>query len=89
MVTRPARDPDGQCVLAVLLPISYIECCVQVSSARMAKLADALASGASGREVVQVQVLFRAQKPQMPPVLEVAFLFLCCYLNLTRVDSLQ
>ena len=26
----------------------------------MAKLADALASGASGREVVQVQVLFRA-----------------------------
>ena len=28
----------------------------------MAKLADALASGASGREVVQVQVLFRAQK---------------------------
>ncbi len=28
----------------------------------MAKLADALASGASGREVVQVQVLFRAHK---------------------------
>ena len=28
--------------------------------ARMAKLADALASGASGRKVVQVQVLFRA-----------------------------
>jgi hypothetical protein len=27
----------------------------------MAKLADALASGASGREVVQVQVLFRAR----------------------------
>lgn len=31
-----------------------------VLDARMAKLADALASGASGREVVQVQVLFRA-----------------------------
>ena len=30
--------------------------------ARMVKLADTLASGASGREVVQVQVLFRAQK---------------------------
>ena len=32
----------------------------RTSVARMAKLADALASGASGREVVQVQVLFRA-----------------------------
>jgi hypothetical protein len=32
----------------------------EFSNARMAKLADALASGASGREVVQVQVLFRA-----------------------------
>ena len=32
----------------------------------MAKLADALASGASGRKVVQVQVLFRAlQRPHM------------------------
>ena len=33
-----------------------------VFDARMAKLADALASGASGREVVQVQVLFRAHR---------------------------
>ncbi len=31
------------------------------SLARMAKLADALASGASGRKALQVQVLFRAQ----------------------------
>jgi hypothetical protein len=30
------------------------------SFARMAELADALALGASGREAVQVQVLFRA-----------------------------
>ena len=32
----------------------------------MAKLADALASGASGRKVVQVQVLFRAQRERNP-----------------------
>jgi hypothetical protein len=43
--------------------------------ARMAKLADALASGASGREVVQVQVLFRALETKMLPVFWVAFLF--------------
>jgi hypothetical protein len=43
-------------------------------NARMAKLADALASGASGRKVVQVQVLFRALGTKMPPVVWVAFL---------------
>jgi hypothetical protein len=34
------------------------------SIARMAELADALASGASVREDVQVQVLFRAQNSE-------------------------
>ena len=41
----------------------------------MAKLADALASGASGRKVVQVQVLFRARNQKATPIFGVAFLF--------------
>jgi hypothetical protein len=39
----------------------------------MAKLADALASGASGREVVQVQVLFRAPNAKATLNNKVAF----------------
>jgi hypothetical protein len=39
----------------------------------MAKLADALASGASGREVVQVQVLFRAHNENATLFWRVAF----------------
>ena len=42
--------------LAIFIPILYNEFC----SEGMAELADALASGASDRKVVQVQVLFPA-----------------------------
>jgi hypothetical protein len=44
------------------------------SNARMAELADALASGASVREDVQVQVLFRA--PERPNLKRFGLFFL-------------
>jgi hypothetical protein len=41
---------------------SYID----LAKARMVELADTLASGASGRKAVQVQILFRAQEGSPP-----------------------
>lgn len=40
----------------------------------MAELVDALASGASDRKVLQVQVLFRAPNQKATSIVEVAFL---------------
>jgi hypothetical protein len=55
------------------------------SAARMAKLADALASGASGRKVVQVQVLFRAQRRS--PAFRWAIRLFAHRLTMTQVEQ--